>query len=100
MISGFSYVSTSPKTNIVYLWRHQDRSSKSKKNESFWGNLILVNLEILVIAKSDCVEKGRAPKHPDDPSKIFEKTWMRDQSLPKTMKWNVGKMGSIYYSKK
>ena len=37
MISGFSDVSMTPQTNIIYLWRHQDTPNSSRKNtESFF----------------------------------------------------------------
>ena len=31
MISGFLGVSLNPKTNIIYLWRHQDISNNQEK---------------------------------------------------------------------
>ena len=33
MISGFSDVSLSPKTNIIYCWRHQDTPNNRRKSE-------------------------------------------------------------------
>ena len=40
MIWGFLNVSTTPKTNIIYLWRHQNTLNNSRKNtESILENL-------------------------------------------------------------
>ena len=38
MNSGFLDVSMAPKTNIIYLWRHQDTSNNSRINpKAFFG---------------------------------------------------------------
>ena len=45
MISGFLDVSLSPKTNMIYLWRHQDTQNNPRKIPTYfhiiiWGDVI------------------------------------------------------------
>ena len=45
MIPGFLSPSPSPKTNSIYLWRHQDTSTQSRKNNgAFSKHIIFINV--------------------------------------------------------
>ena len=63
-------VSMTPKTNIMYLWRDQATPNKSRKNEPFWGNIMLGKVQRFV---SQCVEhlEKAGTENPEDPSNMF-----------------------------
>ena len=65
MIFGFSDVSMSPKTNIIYVWRHQDTTHNSRKN---WIIFEKYCFSILKMSKIDKFEKmkRRGPTNPED----------------------------------
>ena len=60
MISGFLGVTMCSKTNIVYLWRHQDTPNNSRKYRRIDGNILFLEISKLWNTKSlEVVEKTR-----------------------------------------
>ena len=71
MISGFSNVSMTPKSNIIYLWRHTDIPNNSRKKPNhFWRHAILGNLKMVGNPKFWKIEKD-IPIYPGNPSNVF-----------------------------
>ena len=69
MISGLLNVSPSPRTNCVYLLRHQDTLKKSRTFSYMFGEYYLYNFRNL--GNTCFVSKRRAPTNPNDPSNQF-----------------------------
>ena len=83
MISGFSDVSLSPKTNIIYRWRDQDTSNVSRKSQNISQNNIVANLnkngesDIYKMLEKSGTEKTDVLTFPENPEygiNIFRKT--------------------------
>ena len=70
---GFSDVSLRPKTNIIYLWRHQDTPKSTRKYHIIFKNIISGNSTTFELHPFEVFWKRRAPKHLDDPSNKFLK---------------------------
>ena len=67
MTSTFLDVSPAPKSNIIYLWRHQDTTKKIKNNPGIiFTNNICINLRIWEIQRCQFWTR-RAPEIPADP---------------------------------
>ena len=94
------------KTNIIYLWRHQDTPYKSRNMLNDSKILLSENcfLEICIFLSLE----QTGPKHPEDPSNNFlnvlnmgkhEMDFLdclkSGQHLSKSMEWKLGNMGSI-----
>ena len=87
MISGFSDVSTTPKTNIIYFLRHQDTQINPRYTPIMFKNSIYGNINTLEIENCRTILKIRLTK--------CWTSWIWDQYLPENMKWNFGNMGSL-----
>ena len=57
MILAFGDVSAAPKTNICYLWRHQNTQQNPRKNQM---HIIAETLKILDIEQIGILEKTSA----------------------------------------
>ena len=90
MISAFSDVSLSPKTNFIYLWRPQDTSNNSRKLPKHSKKMFRI-LECLQIDKFGLVGKDGGRKIPTIRPINSCKSWRWDQYLPENMKWIFGK---------
>ena len=60
MISGLLDVSMIPKTNYVYVWRHQDTSIIPGNPKCFFENSISVHFRFLLIEHFNMLEKAGA----------------------------------------
>ena len=73
MISGFSEVSMTPKTNMIHHWRHQAPPNNQRRNpQCFFENIITGNFRM---SEHDNFESfgNDGAKNPDDPSNKFLK---------------------------
>ena len=77
-----------PKTNTIYLWKHQDTQNNSRKSKIIVENRILGNINIWEIEHFENVER-RGPTNIEVLSNIFGKYWVWEQHLSKNMKWIV-----------
>ena len=93
MISEFSDVSLSPKTNIIYLWRHQNIKRPRKYQ---------------MISRTYCFGKNIKNENvgKDGHRTIMKiritfswKSWIWEQYLPESMKLKFGNSGSISINK-
>ena len=84
---GFLDVAMTPKTNITYLWRHQETYKKSKNESKFvLGNYDFCKSQLAnhcFLFFVEGVEKA-GPKIMKLGRIFFRKTWMCQQYLPKT----------------
>ena len=81
-----------PKTNIIYLWRHQDTVASPRKSQILFTNIIFVNIKI-----SEIDNLGKDGRRTFPTTRLINswKYWKWDQYLPENMKWNFGNMGSL-----
>ena len=97
MISGFSDVSMSPKTNMIYLWRPQDTSTIPRKIQIRFEVYYFQNLKILELQHFD--ESIGKDVHRTIPAIRLRISWrslMWDQSLPENeMKSKFGKHSKL-----
>ena len=90
MMLGFSDVSLSPQTNIIYLLRPQE-SSIDQENQIIFKIYIFYKFRLWKCSGLEFIGKdGRRTKH-EDSSHIFLKFLNMDQYLPDNMKWTSGK---------
>ena len=89
MISGFLEVSTTPKTNYLYLWRHQDTFNNPRKNASH-VLVILFRIRIKQLQINNFENVGtdacRTKKNMNIRLKLSWESWTQDQHLPENTK--------------
>ena len=91
VISGFSDVSLSPKTNIIYLWRHQDTSNNPRTIQIIFWNIMFGNHKKWETRNLKVLEKTGA-EHAWRPVLNFlgnTESVIRDQYLQKTGNGNL-----------
>ena len=49
MLLALLDVSTTPKTNVIYMWRHQDTSNAERRFQSMFDIYCFVNLKVFQI---------------------------------------------------
>ena len=95
MISGLPELCMTPKTNITYLWRHQETFKNPREIQIISPKYVLGISKFWKSSMLAILGK-RAPANPEDPSHKFWESWMRYKYLPEIMKWEFGHVGSSY----
>ena len=87
MIWRFWDVSLSPKTNLIYFWRHQDTSNSQGKNKSSKKHYSLSNLKIYEIHEFESFGKDGHRNTMKSHLQISLESRMWDHFFPERMKW-------------
>ena len=93
MISGFSDVSMTPKTNIIYIWRKQETPNDHETSESLFKNIFGGDLTISTLESSTVMEITWTDEN-DDPSNTFLKILDMGSISSRNMKCDFGNIGS------
>ena len=92
MILALLDVSLSPKTNMMYLLRHQDTSNNPRKHKIILENISFVNLETFENRHFWKNGKDRGREIPTIRLRNSWKSWIWDQFLSTNMKRKFGKL--------
>ena len=74
MRSGFLDVAMSPKTSLIYLWRHQDTSNNSRRNKIHLKIFLKISKKWKPTFFYFCGNR-QVPNNPDGPFNKFSKLW-------------------------
>ena len=99
MLPRFGDASMSPKTTIIYFWRHQDILSNIRKHAQTFQKNIFWAISKCRKRKIRIVEKTRAENSWGSVLSLSGQSWIWDQYLPENMRWAFGNMGSIFAEK-
>ena len=82
MIFGFWDASTTPKTNIIYLWRHQDTSTNTRKIPNPFRKYYCQKYQKLGTRNCWKLWKRWGSNKTEDSFNTFWNSWMWDQHVP------------------